>query len=129
MQETVAELSPDALRSHIVSSPAYPDVEERKVISAIWSIDRLKALGKTEFEISELISEPGEWNERYGVWENVNDVIVFDTKEKGMDDFDLEREVMLKDLRDATVWLAARNSAQALLYGIYREVILDQHHP
>ena len=120
-QEAIADFSPDALRNHLVTSGAYPGIDERKVISAIWSIDRLMAMGRNDSEIAKVISEPGNWNEEYGVWEGVEDVVVYDMKMLNMSPTDLEREVMLMDLEDAIVRLQARNTAQALLYGIYEE--------
>lgn len=116
------EVSHDSLVNHLISSEDYPaTLDARKFEYAVWSIDRLDALGYSPEEVVEIISEAGPWDNEQGVWHRIDDRIRDRMNDRGLNEETLEGLLIISNL-DKQV---AREEARAITQKVLGEAYLD----
>lgn len=113
----------EAMVSDITSLALYENLDPVKYNAAVWVIDRLNALGLKQFQIIQLIADPGQWNDTLGNWEGLETAIGEEMIKKSVTEEDLEREVMADKLRHAIAMQQARLAAQTVLYKEFKDEV------
>ena len=94
-----ADFPHDSLVNHVSSSKAYPTINRAKFDSAVWYVDRLRALGYTQEEIINVISGPGRWDSASATWGNLDELIAHEMHNWNLDFKDLEEVVKEYDVK------------------------------
>lgn len=100
--------------------------DPRKLNSAVYSIDRLNALGSPQAEIVQLISNAGPWNKQIGFWENIQAAIEKERRSRGINQEGLERLVMAADLEKSIATYNARAATQQVLAEVFAKDLKDR---
>lgn len=118
-----SEMSEFDLVRTILNSGIYPDIDEEKLEYAIYSIDRLNALGFTQAQIAYRIAIPDLWDDNECVWDNMENFLESSRMQRGLDQSDLERAVVRYRNRNSIEKYRARKITQHILYDAFGKEI------
>lgn len=105
MQSVKTSLRKDSFRGY-----AYIEID--KLIYAVAAIEQLDALGLSVQEIARLVTRPGKWDRKRGVYSKVQKVIEAKAGELGLGENDLENLVFAHRIERNIDWLRAIHIVQ-----------------
>ncbi len=109
----------------LVTNPLYEHINKRKLLSAVWYIDRLEALGMEYDRLLEVVRLPGGWMASRGSWRYVEHVFQMKQEELGLTDEGVELALMRYRLEQDIEKNKVRHIVQNNLAANYSAVLTD----